>query len=321
MKKLTFKICLLCLAVLTIHHFVEGLLPSSVNSKLWQKKVEDFKNQPEKINTLFIGSSHVFRHVDPELFDRSLPATGVSSYNLGIGGLQLKETIELARQVVIAEHSGDLQFLFVFLRNKNVETGWGLLKQMLKYTNKPGFEHFNTLMYRRLFGLDKNISSIFKNPLFPRTNTCKGFTAIEWEPQTPAIKSSQTELITKKKYWEYVHALGPVTYRKHQNCRPENSWYTRNIASLIQLGMQKEIKVMVVLHPIQGPYYEQIMPVFNSVPREHRIDLANPDHFAHLYDKSLFFDLSHYNMVGASALTSALAGEFKKTQERLANAN
>lgn len=77
-------ILLVCVLLSTFLYSIKGNfynlyeLPEIVNRK------QEFKTQSLGINTVFIGSSRIFRHVDPILFDS---LTGLKSYNLGYAGL------------------------------------------------------------------------------------------------------------------------------------------------------------------------------------------------------------------------------------------
>lgn len=68
---------------------LEGPLPFPENH--WHRKFGALMERAERgeVDTVVIGSSHVFRHVDPEVFDRTLRAAGrpSSTFNLGMPGM------------------------------------------------------------------------------------------------------------------------------------------------------------------------------------------------------------------------------------------
>lgn len=70
-----------------------------------QAKIDHLRGHPDDYDLLFIGSSHIDRHIDPRLFDRELAASGhsVKSFNLGIPGMGSYEADRLLDHVLDLE--------------------------------------------------------------------------------------------------------------------------------------------------------------------------------------------------------------------------
>jgi hypothetical protein len=77
-------------------------------------KLEGLRERAADVDTLFVGSSLVYRHVDPARFDQLTAAAGrpTRSYNLGAPGLGLLELRWLLRQVAELP-TGSLRWVFL----------------------------------------------------------------------------------------------------------------------------------------------------------------------------------------------------------------
>lgn len=80
-------------------------------------KLRYFVEHKDEFDTLFVGSSHIYREVIPETFDRAAAAHGVRtrSFNLAIGGMQPPESFYFLDQVLRAKPA-NLKWVFVELQ-------------------------------------------------------------------------------------------------------------------------------------------------------------------------------------------------------------
>ena len=79
-------------------------------------KLRYFIEHKDDFDTLFIGSSRIYRHIEPEMFDRAAAARGVPthSFNLAIGGMHPPESFYLLDQALRAKPA-KLKWIFVEL--------------------------------------------------------------------------------------------------------------------------------------------------------------------------------------------------------------
>jgi len=82
-----------------------------------RRKYEYFAANKDSFNAVFVGSSQVYRHIDPELFDSLLDGSGqpVHSFNFGIGGMYFPEVLH-AVDWILEQRPKNLKWLFVELR-------------------------------------------------------------------------------------------------------------------------------------------------------------------------------------------------------------
>jgi len=79
-------------------------------------KLRFFNLHKDEFDTVFIGSSHIYRHVVPETFDRSAVGGGVPtrSFNFGLPGMHPPESFYVLDQILRDKPSG-LKWVFVEL--------------------------------------------------------------------------------------------------------------------------------------------------------------------------------------------------------------
>ena len=79
-------------------------------------KLRFFILHKDEFDTVFIGSSHIYRHVVPETFDRAAADGGMStrSFNFGIPGMHPPESFYILEQILRAKPSR-LKWVFVEL--------------------------------------------------------------------------------------------------------------------------------------------------------------------------------------------------------------
>ncbi|MHC4384587.1 MAG: hypothetical protein ACYS0J_17355, partial [Planctomycetota bacterium] len=69
-------------------HLLGAMLPQSPHSTV-SLKLDHFAEHKDEYDTIFLGSSHVYRGIDPEAFDRETAALGfpTRSFNFGAAGM------------------------------------------------------------------------------------------------------------------------------------------------------------------------------------------------------------------------------------------
>jgi hypothetical protein len=79
-------------------------------------KFRFFTRHKDEFDTVFIGSSHIYRHVVPETFDRTSAGAGVPthSFNFGIPGMHPPESFYILDQI-LREHPPKLKWVFIEL--------------------------------------------------------------------------------------------------------------------------------------------------------------------------------------------------------------
>ena len=97
MKKLFRNIALLLLIYIVISQVAVNSLPFSWGNTRLNTKYEEFKSRVGDFNTIFIGASTTYRHIDPTIFDSRLaeekPDWHIHSFNFGIPANRTPQSI------------------------------------------------------------------------------------------------------------------------------------------------------------------------------------------------------------------------------------
>ncbi len=104
---------LLALTLLATAHLVRAVLPEPYIPFV-SDKLEHLAAHRDSYDVLFVGSSRVYRHVAPGIFDQVLAAAGrpVRSFNVGIPAMRLAETTRILERVLTLAPGG-LDYVFL----------------------------------------------------------------------------------------------------------------------------------------------------------------------------------------------------------------
>ncbi len=97
-------------------HFIGGAFPSNDN-RFFDRKLAQFAAADPPYDVIFTGSSRVYRHIHPAMFDSVTAANGISthSYNFGYTGTTPLETPHQLRQILAEDQAGHVRWVFVSL--------------------------------------------------------------------------------------------------------------------------------------------------------------------------------------------------------------
>lgn len=125
MKKFIVDIIIFTVFLGCIIFLVKHSVPYYWGNDVIAQKIEYLKSEPEKFNTFFIGSSGIYRHIDPVLFDE---IAQTNSYNLGAPAMFYSET-EYIMEHFIKENLNEKEYQVIFnkkqpsrIREKDLHT-------------------------------------------------------------------------------------------------------------------------------------------------------------------------------------------------------
>jgi hypothetical protein len=106
-------VALFLIAFIGACHLFGALLPQSPHSTV-SLKLDHFAAHKDEYDTIFVGSSHVYRGIDPEAFDRDTAALGIPtrSFNFGAAGMVGLET-EFVLNEILAMKPARLRWVFI----------------------------------------------------------------------------------------------------------------------------------------------------------------------------------------------------------------
>jgi len=116
MKKFILEIFVFIMILGSIIFLVKNSVPYYWGNDLIGQKIQYLYSQPKKYNTFFIGSSGIYRHIDPIIFDS---ITHSNSYNLGASGMFTSETNYILSHF-IKDYMNDDKHFQVLMRYKKL---------------------------------------------------------------------------------------------------------------------------------------------------------------------------------------------------------
>lgn len=315
---------------------------SRVESPFLMAKDRALRAEPA-FNTVFLGSSVTFRQIDPAIFDAELSSFHhVRSYNLGNDGLYAPRSIDFL-EYLLSTAPPNLETIFVelfrldeIMANYDAPeimhaTGYreyAEIWQTIFAANFPAryklwllAQYTRSFVYKALgFGL-VNYYSV-ERQLKPwhierLTDAERGFYAKDVE-LLQSREADNVAVLTSVRATLYGHPERVEMRRQLHVDKYQQQWtvapnpFTRRLFELIAQAEQNGIRLVFVLPPLldsRGTSFAY--PVWLALPRNHRIDLSDPQQFPELYNYDNLFDLEHVNSVGSQWFTRYLAQAYR----------
>lgn len=300
-------------------------------------KSRHLRNHIENYNTLFIGSSRIYRHVNPVLFD-SLTITETHSFNLAYSGLFPYRAFDVLDEALADNPS--VEHVFIELHplgfsGQNYDKPPSThsinhtryvsilklalfsdisLKDRLLYTLDYTLQYF----YKYLgFGISEYVKLSVKFPLEPPGNGSfykslainKGFTPLDESRETAQLRrqSFLKDISVLDQYKQYYHNQDVTSY-------PANE-YTRYHLAYADKLRERGLSVFFVI----APRHDQTDYLFLNNLKKYLgaypiLDLSSPEKYGNLYREEYSFDRVHLNEKGSRFFTQYLASYFNENR-------
>ncbi|MEO5571344.1 MAG: hypothetical protein ABIT08_01095 [Bacteroidia bacterium] len=294
----------------------------------------------ENFNTVFIGSSHVFRQFETPLFD-SLIRFGeqpVKSFNYGIQGLAASELFYLSDHLV--KKNPAIKYLMIeltkitFPDHVNLHTTrmfYWYNYQTYLFTLKAIFDSKNTnfplkgaiatmhtigLIDKCLnFGFISDINNFYSRNEKVKNKISSMSTYNGFAPRKEIYpKQSDTNGINIRS------KASAEQFQKYEN-NPEllknyNKEYLIKINEIINDYSKKGIQVIFVIAPrADKDQYDEVIPLLAQIDARNKIEIADSRKYPEFYSLDNSADQTHLNKKGSRIFTTVLANEFNKLVE------
>lgn len=286
-------------------------------------------NSPQNIDIAFVGSSHVYRGLNPVIADKGF---GKYTFNAGSSGQALDGSLAIIQELC-AYHKPEQIFLELYYviteYEENVERKQMVATYVLSDYMKPSLRKWNYMLrassdahyvnsfilarrnWKKLFDIDyisrmirKKQSDDYKNFCWPKEENEKnyyverGFVAYDDK--------------AKPKQW-YQKAYGKI--KKAVSLTEQNDWY-KALNKIIAFCKSKKIKLTFIVVPepewtvVGQRNYQEYHDFIKSIADKNEIDffdfnLCKPAYFD-ARDLNLFIDEDHLNSVGAAKFSALL---------------
>lgn len=343
MKKLTIKFLLLLVIVLAITQVVSSFMPFTWGNQRLNTKFHEYSKAPDQYNTVLVGASTTYRHINPSQFDSAVnalrPDLKIKSYNFGIPANRTPQSVYTLYQLMQFKKD-NIQYVVVDLSEltkMGVENlhkkemifwyNWGNIGEIMhasyesekSLANKigvPGLHLFSFFEREYMIGMGSSMMEQFagKNlqPLSvgPQQN---GFYSLDQEmhDDPEGDLAQRYDVLRRQDTINYRTKRCQELWDKyHAAQKNPNTVIEKNLKELISYCEQNDIKIIFMLSQRLGDRYQYLLPLINQLPEKNKISFANPTEYPMLNRRENLFDLAHLNSDGAKIFTDIFAEKF-----------
>lgn len=342
--KLLITKTILIVAIGTVMLLVVSGIVYSIDSKDSYKYYEDdpilqkinyYQQHKNQYNTLIVGSSRLYRQVNPMQLDDQLADYGLATFNAGTANLRPFRSIDYLDYLQLSD-SVDYLILELmpptrignnFNANPTIHSinyqKFGMVLDMCMHSNYRadlkayyGTRYFQAVSYKYLgFGLKKYVSVLLgletysmELPFYDIGNS-RGFLPFE---QELALHENQ-ELDRRRDYFESNSAEILEGYRKsaldtrRSSIEPESDSYQEYLNQIGDGLAKKGVKLIFVISPRKRPWDMEYLLSIKPNLKYPVIDLSSAAEYPEFFNYRYSFDDTHLNEEGAVVFTRELA--------------
>lgn len=324
-----------CVVQIVLNGLVlDGVGHPYAHNKRFATKYVHYKQSENQYNTLFIGSSRIYREINPAIIDSTLAEFNFKSYNLGASATFIPESYYLFERL-LENKSYDASPRYVFLELNEITSikfvNW-FTPQSYYYLdsrylslvwnqamNDPDmnlwmkaeriYPYLQGYLLKLLFILPRwNIkpdSSVF---LGPHQN---GYYPLELELQ----QNETPRLLERRTMFLEDTSVIQVRIKVQQKTPVDeiSQTYIDYLNSLIDKADRHGVKLYYLIPP-KLKNYVAVKEIMNRIRDERVVDMGSFETYPDLYQAKYWFDQGHFNMPGADLYSGYLA---KAIREKL----
>ena len=314
---------------------MRSLLPPLWGSPGLDLKFRHVVSGPVRYDRVFIGSSHLFRQIDPALLD-SVLNDGGRSFNMALNASFSPETDLLLEELLRSEGPVPEVIVmelmpFMMLQEQNfahyrytyhirpataallARHAWGLSgmhrtdrARNVMYALRAGVTaSFLPGLTDRYFGAGSMVDTTFV--MGPAHN---GYVPADWQVAMGAggkeLRAQREDLLADTTQLARRRAGIMRAYRS-ETYASFSPLHAEMLKKLIRLGETRGSHVIFLLPPLWVDYGEDPVALYRALPAGHAIDLCDPQRFPEFYVLENAFDKGHLNSRGARIFTRRLA--------------
>lgn len=337
MRKFVFKISIFILIYFCLIGIFEALIPFNWGDNVLTAKVDWVRENPEKYNTLFLGSSRTYWQLIPQKFDAQTNGL-TQSFNLGINGALFDETMYVLDNILeekpITKH---IEYIFfeindvsamkdhmLYTARQAYYVNWDIFKFMETYfglfdneMNREKARRIRLSFFQNLLKtnmLKNGIEFIFRKP-----KVTKQYQE-EWMEGADPIYISSIDSIsdTRKNFLadstylpDYAPKLKAIFDKTRGGKASHQVQFLIDTCNeLIDKAEAKGIRLIFVnfLPNITTAHRRKV--IFDGIDSASKINLEDPYRFPEFYQPKYFYDRYHLNGKGAELFSEKLGELF-----------
>lgn len=343
MKKLFRNIALLLLIYIVISQVAVNSLPFSWGNTRLNTKYEEFKSRVGDFNTIFIGASTTYRHIDPTIFDSRLaeekPDWHIHSFNFGIPANRTPQSI-YALKNLIEMKGNDIEYIVLDLSeltkmgvdnlHKKEMIYWYTRDNIVSvmqtsYDSERGTLNKIGVPLLHLFSYGEKLLMVGMGSAMLEQHAGINIEELALGPDRNGYYSLDQEMVDDPEgdlaiRYDVLRTQDTIDFRTMQcqklydKYRDKGTGYSKTmeqeLEDLIKLCNGKGIHMVVMLSQRLGDRYEYLIPLYNRLPEANKVSFANPAEYPELNDRNNLFDLAHLNRQGSILFTDLFATKF-----------
>lgn len=304
------------------------------------QKQEILLQNPDRYNTVFIGSSKTFRHVNPMVFD-SLNNRAGTSFNLGQNGLKAPRNYDFLNQLL--QQKSDYEAIFfelIMLDNilENYQSDAIIQSMSLNrclqayeqaFKNKSlkleiRFRYFKyytlALGYKYIgFSMIKRLKLLLGIPIQENPVDCAAFDLNQYQGFISMDEeldlTQQYELVGRRKLFldrpfqsSLYKGLGD------EKIAPKNSLVNREFEAHLERWKAQGLPIIFIVPPRTYSFELEMLGQFKALAEKEGFpvfDFSNQEQYPELHNFENSFDHPHLNKNGAYVFTQLLAEQYQ----------
>ena len=334
MSKFLRKLLVFALPVMALAIIKKAMTPYHFGDTLHAQKLAHFQSNQALYNTVFFGSSRVYRHINPAVFDAALSEQEVRSFNFATPSTMNPESYYLYEEFLKELKPGQIRYvvleahvLIKLSQNATTTKGsyWNTFKNLnysLRYLHASSFStsekwhatgnYLQSFFYGLVdFGI-LNPQRRARHAEQQIQYHQAGYLALEDELQQ--LGSESIRIQRRAKFQSDTSRLATrIRAAKKQELYKQlrgqyNAVHFDRLQHLQQLSEAKGIQLFFLLPPrLKQADYEELVPLLRGFPPEQVLSLYEYPENAAFYSTAYSFDIGHFNKEGADLFTRKLA--------------
>lgn len=339
MFKLAYKFSLLFVVVLLtailFHQFIN--LPFYWGNPQLAAKSLYLKEQSSQPRAFFIGSSITYHGVIPSVFSELMDEPEDYAFNLGLDGAQPPQTFYVVEELLEKEEPIDYIFfelnsfdqmaphIFQTTRGKyyyRLDHLWMTIQYFYhsNYLQRTGLRVTHKLGLIAKHGitfLESMLKLGMRKEMIKSLMISVSKTSVEDNGYYPLMANRDTGQVAIDNLYKQLNEAKyriSTTYEEGVEETKYNPVLYDALVDLIKRTAAKDIQFICLLPPFERAFDSpsEMLALFNALPEENRIDLANPNKYSTFYEVANRWEIGHLNDTGARLYTQYLGGEIAR---------
>ena len=346
LKKTIRNSILLLLILLIASSIIRYFMPFYWGDATQTVKYEYYKKHAEEFNAVYLGGSLEYRHINPKIIDSIAKLNGIDfhSYNLGVDGHGIIQEIN-DLDGLLSIRNPNLKYVFFSISSEayffkaNLHTpkwvSWHTakstynalsmlptLQEPLKYRAKMSVYWFSSWidnlfnvgtvpdMMKYCFDksyLDTSYIGKNKDGFYPYDyEETHLFMEYKWE-DTLLLESRHRFEQGKDPYYDNLNAKFLRAFTNYNSTDKPNAAMVKLCKEVYDKCAKRGIQVIFMLPPKARTDYSLLLPVFNTKPKDAKIELADIRKYPKFYSIEYGYNFHHLNYKGAKLLSIEMA--------------